>query len=73
MVRNTKKFTDFKDPDDNAKPLFSESELEKTLIIDDQYCAIHDKEHLLMSKKFLQFAEKVPLVNAQRRTHWQNY
>jgi hypothetical protein len=57
MVNNRKKFSDFKDPDDPSIPLFSQAELEKTLIIDDQYCAIADKDHLIMSKKFLQFVD----------------
>jgi hypothetical protein len=57
MVMNRKKFSDFRDPDDYSKPLFSPAQLEKTLIIDDQYCAIADKDHLIMSKKFLQFVD----------------
>ena len=73
MVNNRKKFSDFRDPDDNSKPLFSKEELEKTLIIDDQYCAIFDKEHLVMSKKFLQFSDIVPYAPPQRKIHWQNY
>lgn len=56
MVRNHKRLTDFLDPIDKNLPLFDQNEINKCIFIDDQYAAIHDKDHLLMSKKFLKYA-----------------
>jgi hypothetical protein len=50
---------DFKDPKTGLN-LFSQEELDKTLIIDDQIGAIKETEHLIVSKKFLKFFELYP-------------
>ena len=42
MRENHKAFTDLRHPADASKPLFSQAELARTLIIDDQFCAIHE-------------------------------
>lgn len=73
MNYNRKRFTDFKDQFDKSKPLFSPEDLKKTLILDDQYCAIFDKPHLVMSKKFLKFSESAPNADRSKRSHWNNY
>ena len=73
MNLNRKRFTDFRDLGDRTKPLFSAEDLDRTLVIDDQYCAIHDKAHLVMSKKFLKFSDKAPFASRDKRANWSNY
>ena len=73
MNFNRKRFTDFRDHNDRTKQLFSPEDLGRTLILDDQYCAIHDKPHLVMSKKFLKFSDSAPFANQEKRNHWNNY
>ena len=51
MFQNHKKFSDFKCPEDPSKPLFGEKDLQKTLIVDDTYLAIDDKEHMITSSQ----------------------
>lgn len=58
---------------DRSKPLFSQEDLNKTFIIDDQYLAISDKENLLMSKKFLMCAFQAPFANNNNRQSWFNF
>ena len=62
MMAKKKRFTDFRDPKDGSKALFSKDELNRTLILDDQFLAIHDKDRLIISKKFLRFASDCTYV-----------
>jgi hypothetical protein len=73
MNSHRKRFIDFRDPNDTTKPLFSPADLARTLFFDDQYLAIHDKSHLVMSKKFLKFADSAPFANQDRKNNWNNY
>ena len=73
MNRNRKRLLDFRDPSDRTKALFSTEDLDRTLIIDDQYCAIHDKAHLVMSKKFLKFYDSAPYATRDKKANWSNY
>jgi hypothetical protein len=57
---------------DKSKPLFSASDIQKTLIIDDQYLAIREPDHLIISKKFLKFAIQSQADELKKR-HWQNF
>ena len=45
----------------------------KTLIVDDQYLAIFDKDHLIMSKKFLKFTDIAPSVPKEKMDNWSTY
>jgi len=73
MNSHRKRFIDFRDPNDRTKPLFSSADLQRTLFLDDQYLAIHDKSHLVLSKKFLKFSDSAPFANQDKRTNWDNY
>ena len=73
MLHNHKKLSDFKSQQDPTKLLFSEADLQKTLILDDTYLAVDDKEHLISSKKFLKFADSCPLAPPQKREAWYFY
>lgn len=54
MLAEKKSFDDFvKD----GKKLFSEDDLKKCLIMDDQVGAIADLDSIILSKKFLQFSD----------------
>lgn len=54
MLAKRKSFNDFvKD----GKKMFSEDDLKKCLIMDDQIGAIADLDSIVLSKKFLQFSE----------------
>lgn len=45
----------------NGKPLFSQSDIDRTLLIDDQYAVIHNstKNNLLLSKKFMKYTDLI--------------
>jgi len=42
-----------------------ESEYNRTLIVDDQLAVINDKDHLLLSKKFMKYTDK--LIESKKR------
>ena len=73
MVNNHKRLVDFLDPNDKARPLFDEKEIDKCIFIDDQYVAIHDKDHLILSKKFLKYSENCVRAPLLKRKGWNNF
>lgn len=73
MFDASKKISDFKHPSDSSKPLFNQEDIEKTLLVDDQYMAIGDKDHMITSKKFLKFADSCPLAPPQKKQTWYHY
>ena len=68
MLYRKKRFSDFKNDDGSMMFDFS-----KTLIVDDQYLAIFDKDHLIMSKKFLKFTDIAPSVPKEKMDNWSTY
>ena len=59
MHQNGKQLDEFKDENENI--IFNNFERDKTLIIDDQCCMIHekDRDHLVVSKKFMKVADEL--------------
>jgi hypothetical protein len=69
FVKKQKSLYDFKNPNDRSKSIFGPEDINKTLIIDDQWAAIKETDHLVISKKFLRFSKEAKALN-QRKTGW---
>lgn len=68
-----KNLVDFKELSDPAKPLFRSQDLDQTLIIDDQYMTIANQSHLIISKKFLQYANECANASPDQHVKWNIY
>ena len=73
--QKTKHLHHFADPTDRTQCLFKPEDLKKTLIVDDQYPVVYDKSSLILSKKFMKFADLVDLGMADPETklNWNKY
>ena len=52
MRENHKRFLDFKDPRNPSQSMFSKAELARTIIVDDQFAAIHESDRGKLSPYF---------------------